>query len=462
MSTLRIRATWPHGTYHGREWPPAPLRLYQALIAGYRTGRAPDAELDAALVYLETLPPPLIQAPPAVEQAPVAAAVPNNDGDVTFRHWAGGAVTKARASEAALRTIRNRRAWRFHGPVTYTWAADAGIEPHLPALARLANTLTALGQGTDLAWAELGPEPPAGDLTYRPDATGGLSLAVPYPGVFDVLEVRHQALRGRIQGGAVRGVPEPDHRQEAYRGDLDPPARRWALFALEQPDAQRTWSAEPGRLMEVAAMTRHAIHGAALRAGLPQPVIQNLMGHGEGERILIHPLPNTGHLHADGRVRRVLLSAALSLDPAIWRAVILRLRAAELTPPGATEPLAVLVPAGPDDKLIDRYLGQATTWTTATPVVLPGQDRRRGKPRPARALSRLLRHAAIPEALVESATFEPGPRLRGSHPGRAYRLPQHLAGLPTAHLSIRWKVPVPGPLVLGAGAGYGLGVLAHG
>jgi CRISPR-associated protein Csb2 len=461
MNRVQIRVSWPDGTYHGREWPPAPLRLYQAMLAGYRTGREPDPRLDAALMHLETLAPPVIHAPPAVEQAPVAAAVPNNDGDVTFGHWAKGAMEKARKSEAALRTIRMRRPWRFDGPVTYTWSADPQTAEHLPALAQLAGSLTALGQGTDLAWAAASPGGFVEQgLNYRPAPSGERWLTIPYPGVFDALERRHQALRHRIRGAAVHGVPEPDHAQTQYCSDLDPPGHHWSLFSLHDPATESPWSVEGPRLLDVAAMTRHAIHRAAQRAGLDAETIAALMGHGEAERILIHPLPNVGHVYADGRIRRVLLCAPETLDPRVWRAVVYRLTGADLTPPGVSEPVAVLMPAPRDDKLIDRYTDQSTTWTTATPVVLPGHDHRRGKSRPQRSLARLLRHAGIPEALVEEATFEPAPRLRGSPRARDCRLPAHLAGRPTAHISVRWKIPIPGPIALGAGVGYGFGVFS--
>ena len=33
MGTLRITVAWLDARYHGREWPPAPMRLYQALLA---------------------------------------------------------------------------------------------------------------------------------------------------------------------------------------------------------------------------------------------------------------------------------------------------------------------------------------------------------------------------------------------------------------------------------------------
>lgn len=461
MNVVQIRVSWPDGTYHGREWPPAPLRLYQAMLAGYRTGRAPDPRLDAALMHLETLDPPLIHAPTAIEQAPIAAAVPNNDGDVTFGHWAKGAHEKAHQSEAALRTIRIRRPWRFDGPATYTWGGGPQTEEHLPALAQLAGSLTALGHGTDLAWAATSADGfIERGLAYRPAPSGERWLTTPYPGVFAALEARYQALRHRIQGSAVHGVPEPDHTQTRYRSDLDPPGHHWSLFSLHDPVTEHPWSADGSCLLDIAAMTRHAVHDAALRAGLDAATIAALMGHAEAERILIHPLPNVGHLYADGRIRRVLLCAPTTLDPRVWRAVAYRLTGSGLTPPATAAPVAVLMPAPADDKLIGRYIEQSTTWTTATPVVLPGHDHRRGKARPQRSLARLLRHAGIPETLVDQATFEPAPRLRGSVRARDCRLPAHLTGLPTAHISVRWKIPIPGPIALGAGVGYGFGVFS--
>jgi CRISPR-associated protein Csb2 len=331
----------------------------------------------------------------------------------------------------------------------------------LAAIGQLAAGLTVLGQGADLAWARAaadGFEDRA--LCYRPDRAGALRLTVPYVGVLDVLEVRYQALRNRIQGSAVHGVAEPDHAETGYRSDLDPPGRVWTLLSLRDPVTDGPWSAECSRILAIAAMTRHAIQDAAARAGLDRDTVSALMGHRDERRILIQPLPNVGHQYADGRIRRVLLTAPATLDHRAWRAVIYRLTGAALVPPGGSTPVAVLMPAADADRLIGRFTGQSTTWTTATPVVLPGHDHRRGKPRPQRTLARLLRHAGIPERLLESAAFEPAPRLRGSPRTSDCRLPHHLAGRPLAHLSVRWKVPVAGPIALGAGVGYGFGVLS--
>jgi len=461
MSTLSIRVTWPANTYHGKEWPPSPLRLYQALLSGCRSGRPTNPELDAALRHLEDLPPPTISAPPAAMESPAASAVPNNDGDITFGHWAKGHDQKARSSESKLKTIRIRHPWRFHWPVTYIWAANTDTALYRTKLAELCSTLTCLGHGVDSAWAHVvADEGKADDMIYAPASAGGQGLTIPYPGVFEVLEERYLAQRKRLQGGELRGIIEPSHRMQHYRCEDDPPARRWALFSLREPDGVRPFSAEGSQMLDIAAMTRHAIGEAGKRAGFDESTLSELMGHGGPDRVRVHPLPNVGHRYADGRIRRVLLVAPATVELRIWQALIYRMAGAELSPPGTSIPVSTLWNASSDDKLIDHFTRPSFEWTTATAIVLPVLDYRRGKPRPERTLRRLLRHAGISESLLESATFESAPTLNASMHARECRLPQHLRNLPMTHLSIRWTRPLAGPFALGAGAGYGFGVLA--
>ena len=207
-------------------------------------------------------------------------------------------------------------------------------------------------------------------------------------------------------------------------------------------------------------MVRHAIGCAARRAALDARSIRELMGHGGDEtRIRVQPLPNFGDRHGDGRIRRVLLSAPEGVGEADWENVCSRMPGAALVVAGRDTPIAMLAPLAGRDPVVARYLGVASRWTTATPVILPGHDHRRGKARPHRTVERLLRHAGIAEALVESVTLEPAPRLHGSEHALRYRRPRHLARYPCGHLSVRWTTPVAGPLALGAGVGYGLGLL---
>lgn len=460
MATLRITVEWLDGTYHGREWPPSPFRMYQAMLAGAAVHRRGNRAFEAALRHLETLSPPLITAPRASARVPVTAAVPNNDGDRVLALLAKGKRDRARAVREKAVTLRARRARSFDGAVTYDWQATALTGEHLPGIATAAACVSALGLGIDvaIARADLVERPvQAHGVRYVPSPTGRRTLNVPYPGAFDDLETRYRALRGRIVDGVVAPVRESAPRTARYACELDLPAIRCEAFALRSPD-DRPLAVEGTRAMEIAAMVRHAIGGAARRAGLGDATISELMGHGNGGRIRVQPLPSVGYRDADGRIRRVMLTAPMRVDEEDWIDVVSRLRGELLTPLGQRLAVGALAPVAASDPTVDRYRGEARCWTSATPVVLPGLDHRRGRPRPHRSVRRLLRHAGIPESLLESATMEPAARLAGSaHPAR-YARPRHLADYPCQHMSVRWKSPVTGPLALGVGSGYGLGL----
>ena len=462
MPTLRVTVDWLDRSYHGAEWPPSPLRLYQAMIAGYAVHRRGDRALEAAMRHLERLDPPTIHAPEAEDRAPVTSAVPNNDGDRVLDLFAEGKRTDAFEKTRKATALRVRRPHSFDGAVTYQWDADTETERHLGALKEIVESVSAVGLGIDSAVARLEladrPASPPG-VAYTQSPVGRHRLSVPYPGAFDALEKRYRQFRGRIgpDGGVAGAPPEPDHQQESYMSEQDLPPIRCEAFALRDMD-ERPLSFEGARAMAVAAMARHAIGGAARRAGLEGKTISELMGHGGERRIRVHPLPNVGHEHADGRIRRVMLTAPESVEEDDWLGVLHRLIGAELIPEGRTEPTGMLTPIAGRDSVLAGYYGEAEAWTTATPVVLWGCDHRRGRPRPERSVRRLLRRAGIPEAMLESATMEPAGRLRGSDMPSRYDRPRHLAGYPCQHMSIRWRRPVPGPVLLGAGIGYGLGL----
>ena len=465
MTTLRITVAWLDGRCHAREWPPAPHRLYQAMLAGCaRTARG-DPALEAALRHLETLPPPVITTPPVDARTEVTAAVPNNDADAALAlHARGAPPALARAQAAKSRTRRTRRARHVEGAVTYDWRATPETATHHPALARIARSVTALGLGIDLATAQASlhaePPPAAPGIRYTPAPAPAArrTLRVPWPGAFDALEVAYRANRARIGAGVVAGPSEAPVRTVGYLCALEPPPVRIAAFALRDPD-DRPLGVEGTRSMEVAAMVRHAIGYAGRAAGLDAGLVSELMGHGGENRIRVQPLPTVGHRHADGRVRRVLLTAPPGVPGDAWADVVARLAGVPLVAEDARTPTGMLAPLDRGDAVLRRFRAESRRWTTATPVVLPGRDHRRGRPRPHRALRRLLRHAGLAEALLESATLEPAPRAAGSAPARLYRRPRHLAHFPVQHLTVTWRTALIGPLALGAGTGYGLGLL---
>ena len=460
MTMLRIEVQWLSGRYHGAEWPPSPWRLYQAMVAGLSAERCRNPGLEAALRHLETLPAPVVTAPRAASLRPVTARVPDNDGDVVLALHAKGKPDAATAKAARLGSLRTRRAWRFTGTVTYEWEATAKTPAHLPALARLARSVSALGQGIDLAIAraELLEHPPkARGVRYTPSGSGARLLAVPAPGGLDALDARCRRERTRVRGDRVETGFEPGPRMAGYRSELDLPLVRSAAFSLRTPD-DRPLIANGARMIEFAAMVRHAIGRSAKCAGLARTVIAELMGHGGDGRISPQPLPSVGYRHADGRIRRVLLVAPECVDEDVWRSVVSRLPGTALVAQASGEAYGMLGPLSDTDPMLARYRGTGSRWTSATPVVLPGYDSLRRRPRPERSVARLLRHAGISESLVERATFERGKALRGSAHPLSYRRPAHLARYPCVHLTLEWTVPVRGPLSLGAGTGYGLGL----
>lgn len=460
MATLRMDVHWLASRYHGAEWPPSPWRLFQAMVAG--SGREPcrNPALEAALRHLETLPAPVVTAPRAAMLRPATTRVPDNDADVVLALHTKGKPGSARAKAAALGSLRIRRAWRFTGSLTYDWEPTAETRAHLPALARLARSVSAVGQGIDLAIARaaLVEDPPrACGVRYTPAGRGARLLAAPVPGGLDALDARYRRERSRIRGDRVETSFEPEPATTRYRSELDLPPIRWAAFSLRNPD-DRPLIAGGRRSIEVAAMVRHAIGLAAKGAGLPRSLISELMGHGGDGRISAQPLPSVGYRHADGRIRRVLVVAPECVDEDAWRSVVSRLPGAPLVKESSGEAFGMLAPLSDTDPMLARYRGTGRRWTSATPVVLPGYDSLRGRARPVRSVGRLLRHAGIAESPLARATFERGAQLRGSRHPLSYRRPAHLARYPFVHLTLEWTVRVHGPLSLGAGTGYGLGL----
>ena len=462
MPTLRITVDWLDRVYHGVEWPPSPLRLYQAMIAGYAVHRRDDSVFDfePPMRHLESLPAPTIYAPEAEEWSPVKSAVPNNDGDRVLDLFARGDHMGAREKARKASTFRVRHSRSFRGTVTYEWEATAETARYLASLEAITKAVSAVGQGIDVAVAraELIERPaPVKGIRYTPSSAGRRRLNIPYPGALDVLDERHQQFCNRIGVDGVAGVPEPVHRQSGYESELDLPPIRCGAFTLMDLE-ERSLAFEGTRTMDVATMVRRAVGDAARRSGLAGEAVSELTGHRGCRRIRVQPLPNVGYGHADGRIRRVMLTAPESVDEEDWFDVLSRLIWAELIPEGQHEPIGMLAPIAGNDPMLFKYCGEATTWTTATPVVLPGHDSRRGRSRPERIVSRMLRHAHIPEAMVDGVTMEPAARLRGSDMPTRYRRPEHLSKYPCRHMSIRWRGSVTGPVVLGAGVGYGLGL----
>ena len=490
MSVLCFSVTLLDGRYHGRadagepEWPPSPWRLFQALLAGAHTG-SHHAEWSKnghanAFLWLERREPPLIIAPERRELSAYRISVPNNDMDTLAAAWAKG--TQPRKTPAELRTMKTLRpsACADDGPMIVRYLYGLEDDEHAAAevttLCQVARCLHTLGWGIDAAIASarvLGVEEVAQlpGVRWRPQKEGAASgqvRRVPMKGSLDDLTECHKQFAERIPGGkTVRQPKRPNvfHRV-AYLSDADVALRPFAAFLLRRMDDPDGW--QPFRQEEaniVAAMLRSLTCRLAQRDshGFPNGSELYVAGHKENAsddrpRFSYMVLPTIGHPHADGMIRRVLIAEPHGGDETHAQWARNRLRGRTVTD-NAERPKAVLQATGEHESVVRLYVGESRSWSTVTPVILPGYDDR-SQLKAERLLPRAIERAGIPVSALCDLTLRKAPFWPGSlHPGQ-YQRPNYLGHLPAWHLHLRFREPVTGPLALGAGRHCGLGIFA--
>jgi CRISPR-associated protein Csb2 len=524
-SYLCVTVRFCQPLFHGRgdgdepEWPPSPLRLFQALVAaaaGRWNERRRLQGAVAALRWLEKLGPPEILAPEAdPSPAKYRLYVPDNVGDRAAASWARG----GEADLSNYRTEKDVRPLRLGGDcLHYVYEVDdgdPGLVEHRETLFAATRSMSHLGWGIDMVTANaevitkdgasrLGGErwSPSGELAAN-------RLRVAREGTLDDLMDRHAAFLQRIgAGGFVPVPPVSIYGHVGYRRATEMAERPVAAFELRRVDNAgfRAFDA-PGRSRTVAGMMRNLASLAARRAGWSDETIASfVLGHGESRDALAHrpvglrrfaflPAPSIeargpGRRHVAGDIRRVLVTA-LGGDCESEIAWARRALANHpLLAAGSGREVAILALARPNDRVLPRYTGPSDRWATVTPVVLPGHDspgrsRRRasaGAPAamvqrrdPARIgrridglLRKAIRHAGFPDALARHAILEW--RAPGFWPGTEiasrYGVPEYLEGFPRLHVRISWRdsagrpVGVPGPICIGGGRYFGLGLFA--
>ena len=140
--TIRFHAPRYHGT---ADWPPAPARVFQALVAGVARGNTLPAESARALAWLERLPPPIIAAPRMRTGSRVELFVPNNDADAV-----GG--DPANIGEIRVKKVVLPRLLEEGTPLLYAWELPPSASEHAPGVVEAAESLYQLGRGIDMAW----------------------------------------------------------------------------------------------------------------------------------------------------------------------------------------------------------------------------------------------------------------------------------------------------------------------
>lgn len=507
MLCVSIRVLGSDPVFHGcgdggvPEWPPSPLRVFQALVAA-AASRWPTSEFKViAAPVLEQLAgrvPSTIVAPESRPGVPFRIAVPNNDLDVLALSWSKGRLPNKQPAE--LKTMKTVWPTRLlvadDEPATiyylYPLANVDGLDVSI--VQWIARSVTHLGWGVDMVAADASvlSENEARLLRgvrWRMDpARGDRALRVPVSGrtetssTLEDLMVRHRAFLSRVGPDTFCDVPPLiAFRSIGYRPPTDQQRREFVAFSLLKVDVTgpRVFDTVT-RTREVAGMVRNAvarlaennpfwadrpsnqfIHGKTPDGSLPAS------GADSPNRFFYLPLPTIAKYSDKGRrveqvgaIRRLLIAAPAECGEEL--AWVRRALSGEELRDESGNAQAVLTILPRSDRVLRDYLDTAHCWSTVTPVLLP---RHRGYS-PAEAEEELRRafvHAGFAPDLVERleldwrrAGFRAGVSLASK-----YLPPENLANKPRYHVCVRFPHAVPGPIAVGSGRFRGFGLFAR-
>jgi CRISPR-associated protein Csb2 len=482
---LTVRLHEPR--YHGAdEWPPAPARVFQALVAGVAQGRRIPADAVRALEFLASLSPPVIAAPPANRGQRVSLFVPNNDLDAV-----GG--DPGRIGEIRTKKVVQPYLLEGDAALLYAWPLPEDSDAKL---IRLADGLFQLGRGIDPAWAvgeilddeRFGCRLRAhrGTIHYPTSGDGSIELAAPTNSTLTSIVLRFEASLARLRSGdsgRTHFFQPPKAHFAMVRYDGTP---RWHLFELRResnPAKSSPWAAR--RATEFVEQVRDAAVSELVTAfpARKADVERILVGRKPdgasagpiSERVRLVPLPSIGHEHADHSIRRVLVQ--IPPGPLSERDVLWGLSGRVLINGKTGELGDTMLAAATVDEMVARYLARSRTWTSVTPLALGTAMRRRIDPKRQReeakgatereaeernarwAVGQALRHAGI-QASVVGVHVQREPFESNGTRAELFATETRFAKEALWHVRLELDRDVRGPLVLGDGRFVGLGVMA--
>ncbi|MFI7243388.1 type I-G CRISPR-associated protein Csb2 [Streptomyces qinglanensis] len=427
------------------EWPPAPARVFCALVASVR-----DEADREALRWLEREPLPQVWDPGEAEASLARSYVVTNRtvAKAGSQSWPG------RTNNERVRASATPSADRF----AIVWPQAEPEEAVLKRLHRLALRVPYVGRSTSLAEVTVHegmPDAPASGRwrVFRsvPLGAQGVDLAAPYPGYLAALSEAYEVGRRAHEVARTFRYATQERETQATSGPVLGPFRDLVIWGVRP----RTVPVEGGHIPCLVSALRSQVMGRLGAGGRSVP--DQVHGHGADDRthVAFLALPYVGSAHADGHVLGLAMALPRDLPQESWveigRSVLVD-PLTELRANGGRQRVQ-LAPAGSGmawGLQPGRWTGGeegAREWVTATPVVPDGRLRR-GRTHADLVVKSLLR-AGYPEPvsvetsqapMVEGAMWRP---TRGAIPDR-YR-DRHLC-----HARVTFDRPVVGPVIAGA------------
>jgi CRISPR-associated protein Csb2 len=477
---LRISVRYLQPLAHGRtsggepEWPPSPLRLFQAIVAGAAAKFNERDQLLStvpALTWLENCPLECIIADSAqVSQSPAQFYVPDNSSESLVPAWKRGETNAIpKRTEKVIRPVH-----LASNTVHFEYRLPDGICPFFDTIHASVRSITHLGWGIDVVVADanlISEQDAANELgeRWRPVQSGGVGLRIPVSGTLHDLMRKHTDSLNRLTEEGFHPVP-PLRLFEVrrFRKDNDDESRPFCVFQILKPDTTglRAFNAAT-RTRDIAAWIRHAVadvckdwadlasfvHGHGLTGGANRQA-------NSAYRFQYLPLPTINSaLKRVESIRRVMVVAPVGCQDRI-DFIRRRLLGHELK--WNDEVVGVLNLLTGRDYVRDQYVGPSELWSTVTPVILDGFDDQN----PLKT-EKLLRKALFNAKLVRRVDFDniemdwsPFGFLSGIDSSRQFLRPEKLNGT-MLHVRLRFPKPINGPIVIGAGRYRGFGLMAR-
>jgi CRISPR-associated protein Csb2 len=471
-SQLVISVTLLDAEFHGKvadaeaEWPPSPLRLFAAILAGSRTGcrnRSWDTLRQRAFEWFSRQSAPLIIAPIVREGTKWTLYVPNNQSDALLER--GDTLTEKIVCPTQL---------LGGDTIHYIYPVNQEDEGLASVISQEAKHIMALGWGIDFAVGR-------GQITTShklqtfhgvrwlpwklPRTAVSHTLRIPTAGTLQDCEDVFAWSRDRFDPATL--THKSWYRLTVYDSVeyLQSTTLAPRPFGVVEFDEDSAVNATQTACVAVAL--RKLLGQVAVADGRSFPGGNDLYvgekvckGESAPERFSYLPLPTIGHPHADSFIRRILLAEPFGGSGTYAKWAHNRLLGSQLdVAPGVT--LTLLDPWRPSTKrLVTAYASESRTWCSVTPVILPrfnGHHARHAED----IFLEACRQASLPvnaisDIILRKAPFYPG----AQHPQR-YWVPPYLQGLPRWNVMIVFRDYIPGPLAIGAGRYIGLGTFAH-